>query len=211
MKLVSAKCTQCGACLEVDNKKEAAVCNYCGSAFVVEKAINEYKISGAVVQSAQQDYVIRAGTLEKYNGVSSDIVIPDGVTAIANECFASSQITSVVFPDSLRIIGKEAFRRCKNLTSISFPEGLERIGDYAFADCSNLDNVVLPKSVQNLGAGAFACTKTTTDEILGNLSRDLAKYEQNTKGSKTKNDLTATIIIIGVVLFYLLFSRYFFI
>ena len=42
MPLVQAKCTNCGANLEVDNTKEAAVCPYCNSAYIVEKAITNY-------------------------------------------------------------------------------------------------------------------------------------------------------------------------
>lgn len=40
--LVSAKCTNCGANIEVDKEKEAGICSYCGSAFIVEKAINNF-------------------------------------------------------------------------------------------------------------------------------------------------------------------------
>jgi len=40
MPLVVAKCPQCGADLAVDNSKDAAVCPFCGSAYIVEKAIN---------------------------------------------------------------------------------------------------------------------------------------------------------------------------
>ncbi len=40
MSLVEAKCTNCGAKMEVDNTKEAAICPNCNSAFIVEKAIN---------------------------------------------------------------------------------------------------------------------------------------------------------------------------
>ena len=42
MALVPAICTQCGAQLEVDNTQEAAICKYCGTPFIVEKAINQY-------------------------------------------------------------------------------------------------------------------------------------------------------------------------
>ena len=45
MPLVAAKCTNCGSNLQVESTKEAAVCEYCGSAFIVEKAINNYNIS----------------------------------------------------------------------------------------------------------------------------------------------------------------------
>ena len=40
MSLVEAKCTNCGAKLEVDNTKDAAICPSCNSPFIVEKAIN---------------------------------------------------------------------------------------------------------------------------------------------------------------------------
>ena len=42
MGLVAAKCTQCGANIEVDDTKEAGICKFCGTAFITEKAINNY-------------------------------------------------------------------------------------------------------------------------------------------------------------------------
>jgi predicted Zn-ribbon and HTH transcriptional regulator len=42
MALVPAKCTTCGANLNVDPTKDTAVCECCKSAFIVEKAINFY-------------------------------------------------------------------------------------------------------------------------------------------------------------------------
>ena len=48
MPLVNAKCTNCGATLTVDKDKEAAVCQYCNSAFIVDKAINNYNITNNI-------------------------------------------------------------------------------------------------------------------------------------------------------------------
>ena len=42
MSFIPARCTQCGAEIEVDDTKEAGICKYCGTAFVTEKAINNY-------------------------------------------------------------------------------------------------------------------------------------------------------------------------
>ncbi len=42
MALVAAICTQCGANIEVDATREAGICKYCGTAFITEKAINNY-------------------------------------------------------------------------------------------------------------------------------------------------------------------------
>lgn len=42
MALVPAKCTNCGGQIEVDSTKEAGICKHCGTAFITEKAINNY-------------------------------------------------------------------------------------------------------------------------------------------------------------------------
>lgn len=42
MPLIPAKCTACGADLSVDATKEAAVCPYCNTAYITEKAIQYY-------------------------------------------------------------------------------------------------------------------------------------------------------------------------
>ena len=45
MPLVPAKCTQCGATLTIDPSQDAAVCPFCNTPFVVEKAINNYSVT----------------------------------------------------------------------------------------------------------------------------------------------------------------------
>ena len=45
MPLVPAKCTQCGATLTIDPSQDAAVCPFCNTPFVVEKAINNYNVT----------------------------------------------------------------------------------------------------------------------------------------------------------------------
>ncbi len=42
MGLVAARCTQCGAAIEVDEAKDAGICKHCGTAFVTEKVIHQY-------------------------------------------------------------------------------------------------------------------------------------------------------------------------
>ena len=43
--VVDAKCTNCGIDIEVDENKEADICPRCGTAFITEKVINNYKTS----------------------------------------------------------------------------------------------------------------------------------------------------------------------
>ena len=49
-RLVPAICTQCGGQVEVDPTQEAAVCKYCGTPFIVEKAIQNYSIQNAKIE-----------------------------------------------------------------------------------------------------------------------------------------------------------------
>lgn len=52
MPLVPAKCTQCGANIQVDSKLDAAVCDSCGTPFIVEKAIQHYHTTNITNVSA---------------------------------------------------------------------------------------------------------------------------------------------------------------
>ena len=64
MQLVKAKCSECGAVLEIDKDKEAAICSHCGSAFIVEKAINNYNTT-VNIASATFNYASKEETLSK--------------------------------------------------------------------------------------------------------------------------------------------------
>ncbi len=48
MALIPAKCTECGASIKVDSDKEAGICEYCGTPFITEKAINNFNVSGNI-------------------------------------------------------------------------------------------------------------------------------------------------------------------
>lgn len=65
MPLVAAKCTQCGANLQIDSAKDAAVCPYCNTPFVTEKAINNYNTYN------QNNYTINGGLSSLSEGIIS--------------------------------------------------------------------------------------------------------------------------------------------
>ena len=52
VKMVPSLCTQCGGTVEVDEKAETAKCPFCGTTFVVEKAINNYNVKYATIEHA---------------------------------------------------------------------------------------------------------------------------------------------------------------
>ena len=167
MPLVQAKCTNCGASLQVDGTKDAAICPYCGTPFIVEKAINYYnttnQISANVVNiygDTAKDFIIRGGKLEKYNGSSPDVVIPNTVSVIGEKAFENcSALTSVVMPDSVVEIEKYAFSDCSRLEKIELSNSLTIIKDYAFNRCASLTDITIPNSAKEIGGHVFGgCT-----------------------------------------------------
>lgn len=68
MPLLDAKCPNCGGILKVDGGKEAAICEYCGNAYVVEKAIQNYYVTNNVINNYTGDInVLDNRTEELYN------------------------------------------------------------------------------------------------------------------------------------------------
>ena len=94
-----------------------------------------------------------------------------------------SSLTEVILPDSLLIIGTNAFNGCSSLANIDLPDGLTTIrgnaftscafktvkipetvtyiGDYAFQSCSNLESLNIPVGVTYLGCNNFQYTKVS--------------------------------------------------
>ena len=171
MPLVQAKCTNCGANLEIDNTKDATICPYCGTAFVVERAINNYNTTNHIHADTvniyggnSADFVIRGGVLEKYNGAATEVVVPNSVKTIGAYAFWNCiGITSVVLPNSVQEISEWAFSGCSSLTSVTIPTSVQKIGSCAFFRCSLLSTIKIPASVRKIEHSAFSgCSSVTS-------------------------------------------------
>ncbi len=66
VKMVPAQCTQCGGVLDVNKNEQTATCPYCGTTFVIEKAINDYNVKFDV-NGAVKDVLAFAGQQMKEN------------------------------------------------------------------------------------------------------------------------------------------------
>lgn len=115
----------------------------------------------------------RNGTLDlnnviKYDGgynfyncaFSGELIIPEGTIEIPEMFFenyeSSAALESIVFPSSLRKIGRAAFKGQNRLReNIVFPDGVILIGELAFNDCSQINSVCFPSSLQSINIGAF--------------------------------------------------------
>ncbi len=193
------RCDLCGGGLIIDDSREFAVCEFCGTKYMastLRQKIQEIKgtvsIEGEVAVK-QVDFVIRAGVLEKYNGSDVKIAIPKNVTIIGAGAFEDCKgLTDVEIPDSVTEIDNRAFCNCVKLKKVVLPKTLQIIGDYAFAGCESLENIDIPNSVTDIGNGAFKnCRSLLT--VTGNWMKFVDELDEIFFGSmflENYSDLT---------------------
>ena len=88
------------------------------------------------------------------------------ITKIGDKAFNSSTIESIIFPETLKTIGKSAFATCIHLNKIEFNNNLTEIGEEAFGSCNTLSTVKIPNSVKTIGKSAFANTDNLSSVTL---------------------------------------------
>jgi hypothetical protein len=186
--LVAAKCTQCGAPLEVDPSREAAVCRHCDMPFVTEKAISNYNISQAQISAgvvnvysaptAKSDFEIDGnGVLKSYNGSDSNVVIPNTVRSIERAAFSKCKdfLSTVKIPVTVTEIDSLTFSDCKRLTNITLPDSVTKIKEKAFKGCVKLNYIRILSSVTYIAEDAFEGCRGLTVILVGDVSRDVTR------------------------------------
>lgn len=86
--------------------------------------------------------------------------VPESVTLIGENAFAYCfNLKNVILPDNLKTIGECAFEECRSLVSVNIPESVETIEYCAFWGCSSLAQISISDSVKTIGQKAFCyCT-----------------------------------------------------
>lgn len=103
----------------------------------------KYYICTGIGKATEKDIIFPS----KYNGKP--------VTAIKDNAFEESKLTSVTIPESINDIGICAFHLCKELKSVTFLDGVSQISQYSFYWCTGLTTLTIPDSVVSVGEGAF--------------------------------------------------------
>lgn len=105
---------------------------------------------------------------EAFYGIDTltDITLPETVEYIGEKTFMYCRgLKTVVFPDSLKVIGNSAFEDC-DLREIILSSSITQLGDYVFKYCDRLSSVVFPEKLQSIGNGTFdGCTSLENIEI----------------------------------------------
>ena len=114
---------------------------------------------------AEQGFITpKDGTvLLKYVGKDDNVCIPQGITKIEKNAFASSTLKNVVFPEGLEKIGENAFANCKNLTKVTIPKSVDIIDQDAFSKCKNLKKITFKGTPSDISPYAFDGTAVVTE------------------------------------------------
>ncbi len=146
----------------------------------VKKDIEFFKIDG-IYYKIGENYTV---SVINWN-YSGDIVIPNqvlynGITysvkSIGTAFSSCTELTSIIIPNSVTCIEKEAFNGCSSLTSVTIGNGVTNIGDYAFAGCISLTSVSIPNSVTTIGYMAFYGCSNLVSVMIPNSVTTIGAY-----------------------------------
>ena len=124
-----------------------------------------------------KEFKIVGYSLEKYNGTSENVIIPEGVKQIGLDAFRNCTfLKSIIIPDGVIRIRHNAFSGCRSLVKITLPDSLKEIQGGAFEYCSSLQSIELPPNLKEIGSHAFKGCTSLADEngmlIVGNILFD---------------------------------------
>lgn len=121
---------------------------------------------------AESDFKFDAssGTILKYKGTDTDVVIPEkingkAVTTIGKQAFGRKKLTSVVIPEGVEKIDQGAFA-ANLLTAIKLPSTVKRIERLAFGANTKLSKVELNEGLEYIGQQAFMKDSSLTGEVI---------------------------------------------
>ena len=118
------------------------------------------KMKSSPVEDFEYEFDNGTAIITGYIGTDFDIVIPSEiedrpVVVIDKRAFEGYDLKSVVIPDSVTVIEREAFDSCGLLESVNLPDSITYIGDYAFTDCDKLKEIILSDNLTSIGRAAF--------------------------------------------------------
>ena len=111
------------------------------------------------------------------SGLTGSLTIPDSVVLIGSEAFYNcGGLNRLIIGNSVTSIDSDAFNSCSGLTSITIGNSVTSIGIGAFHACSSLTTIDLPNSVTTIDSAAFSSCSSLDSIILPNSVTSIGAY-----------------------------------
>lgn len=89
--------------------------------------------------------------------LNGDLNIFEGKTKIIAGIYKKNNtIQTIIIPEGIKVIEKNAFEHCEKVTELIMPDSVEVIEDYAFFGCSKLSKIKFSKNLKTIGIQAFS-------------------------------------------------------
>lgn len=165
--------------------------------FVGDGAFDNVK----AIEDSEDTLVYVGTIIVRYNGVRDVVLVKADTTGIGNGAFSGNvylkevvflkdengnsaikeiqagafanciSLEKIIIPESVEILGNNAFDGCSLLSDVTINKGVISIGDFAFKNCTELEQISLPRTTSDIGEGVFVgCEK------LANLITENEKY-----------------------------------
>ncbi len=143
-----------------------------------------------------------SATIDTYDDYITSIPSGGGGSSADTEALKGMiqrNITSLVIPNGVTVIGSCAFRNCGSLTAVTISSGVIRLDSESFRDCTSLTSVIIPSSVTSIGNSAFeSCTSLTSITIPNSVTSIGANAINDTP---FYNDMNDGLVYLGVCLY----------
>ena len=135
------------------------------------------------------DFQIDKSKLVKYTGTASTVSIPDSIKIIGAEAFAgNTTLTSVKLGKNVEEIEYGAFKDCTYLNNITLSDTLLTIGNAAFSNNTSLKKISFPKNLENMGSGVFAGCESLSEITVDKENLNFV-FEKNVLYNKDKTKI----------------------
>lgn len=113
-------------------------------------------------------------TIGNYAFANRNPYRPTGSTALVSR--SNEFLTEIVIPDSVTVIGNNAFANYAKVTNVKLGTGIKSIGIYAFKNCAALSEITLPDGVTSVGKSVFYKDAAVTKVNFGKNIDEIGDY-----------------------------------